>query len=231
MILIAALTACGQNTDPPSTSGSATAAPTPTATVAADPKELLELAIDNTLDAPSKRLTGTADVTVSSKQFEVVFVGDEAKGNSLERDAASGLESSVEFVKVDGSLYILAGEPYWQWYVSLEDRVLVVGHWVRVAADNPNHSPLLILSDSAVPWEPVGELTVDESNSDNDTVGLVDSAGNRFTVSEGDTPYLLRVELTQDTEVGPGSVDIAFSDFGTVAETITAPTGEIVDLQ
>ena len=107
----------------------------------------------------------------------------------------------------------------------------MVGHWVRVAADNPNHAPLLILSDSAVPWEPVGELTVDESNSDNDTVVLVDSAGNRFTVSEGDKPYLFRVELPQDTEVGPGSVDIAFSDFGTVTETITAPTGEIVDLQ
>ena len=96
VILIAALSGCGQSPEPPSTS--ATVTPTPTATVAADPEALLELAIDNTLDAPSKRLTGTVDVTVSSKQFEVVFVGDDAKGSSLERDAASGLESSVEFV-------------------------------------------------------------------------------------------------------------------------------------
>ena len=229
VVLIAALTACAPVAQTPSTTSEPTASPTPT--VAADPDELLRQALDNMLDASSKRLTGTAAVDISAQEFEVIFVGDDAKGSKLERATEAPVESAVEFVKVDGSLYILADESYWQWYVGLQDLSLVSGHWVRVPADHPDHSALLILKDSdTIPWEAVGELT-EEGDADDSTVVLVDTAGTRFTVSTDGIPYLVRVEVEQATENGVATADITFSDFDTITETITAPTGEIVELQ
>jgi hypothetical protein len=227
VMLLTALTACGQGPEQPPVPSESAVSPTPT--VAADPQELLELATRNMLEADSKRLTAVATVSGSTQDAEVVYAGDAAKGHKVER--MGGFESVTDFVKIDGSLYILAGEAYWQWHVGLEDMYLVVNHWVRVPADHPEHSALLVLTDQSSPWKPVGELTRDDAAGGADSIVLVDSAGNRFTVSTGDTPFLLRVEITEDTELGPATVDITLSDFGEVTETFTAPTGDIVDLQ
>ncbi len=230
VVLIAALTACAPGAQTPSTTSDPSASPTPT--VAMDPEDLLQLAVDNVLDAPSKRLIGTAGIaSVSTQNLEIVYVGDDAKGTKVERATGVDVVSETQFVKVDESLYIFADEPYWQWYVGLQDLFLVVRHWVRVAADHPEHSKLLVLKDDGTPWEPVGELTQEETGTDASTVVLVDSAGNRFTVSTDGTLYLVRVEMTQTTGAGDATADIRFSDFGAVTETITAPTGDIVDLR
>ena len=98
--------------------------------------------------------------------------------------------------------------------------------------DHPDHSALLVVKDSdSIPWDAVGELTQEDAGADASTVVLVDSAGNRFTVSTDGMPYLVRVEMTQTTESGAATAEITFSDFGAVTETITAPTGDIVDLR
>jgi hypothetical protein len=225
VVLIAALTACspgGTGTPAPTTEA---ASPSPTAAI--DPDELLQLAVRNMQDAESKRLSGTAAISVSTQEFEVVYVGDTAKGTKVERATDVDVVSTVEFVKVDGSLYILAGEPYWQWYVNLEDRYIVVDHWVKVPADHPDHSALLILNDSL--WTPVGTLTQEEG--DDGEVVLVDEAGNRFTITAGDTPYLTRVQASQETEIGVGTTDIRITDFNEVTDVITAPPGDVVELQ
>lgn len=229
-LLIAILTACGPTSGSTSTSSGTGETATPSPSPVVEPEVLLQLAVSNMLEAPSKRLTGTATVSGSTQEIEIAYVGDEAKGHKVERFGE--LESVTDFVKVDGSLYILAGEPYWQWHVGIQDLYLVVDHWVRVAGDDPNHSPLLVFTDSQTsPWQPVGELTQDGAASDASSVVLVDSVGNRFTVSTDGTPYLVRVEMTQDSDLGPATADIALSDFGEVTETFTAPTGPIVDLQ
>jgi hypothetical protein len=224
-LVIVALAACGQT--PTADSSSSGPEPTPISTPVLEPDVLLRLAVGNMVDAPSKRLSGTATAAGSTQEFEIVYVGDEARGHKVER--LGEFESVTDFVKTGGSLYILAGEAYWQWYVNLEDRFLVVDHWVRVDADHPEHSKLLVLTDSTTPWEPVGELT-QEDGADPSVVVLVDTAGNRFTVSIDGTPYLVRVQLTDQTEAGPATADITLSDFGEVSETFDVPPGEIVEL-
>jgi hypothetical protein len=229
-LLIAALTGCGQGPEPPSTSSDPSASPTPTA--AADPEELLQEAVDNMLDAPSKRLTGTAGIaSVSTQDLEIIYVGDDARGTKVERATDVDVVSEVQFVKVDGSLYIFGDEPYWQWYVGLQDLYLVVRHWVRVPADHPEHSKLLVLKDDGMPWEPVGELTQEEGDAGAAEIVLVDSAGNRFTVGTDGTPCLVRVELTQTNEAGVATADMRFTDFGMITETITAPTDDFIEFQ
>lgn len=190
------------------------------------PADLLKLAVRNTLDADSKRLTGTAEVSIATQEFEVVFVGADAKGTRVTR--ASGIESPVDFVRVGDTLYILATEHYWQAYVNLEELVSVTNVWTSVPADHPDHSALLVLTgtDDEL-WQPTGELTRDDSG--NSTV-LIDEAGTRFTIGSGDTPYLLRVEAVQDSEAGPVTIDITFSDFNSITDVITVPPGPIVAL-
>jgi hypothetical protein len=227
VMLIAALSACGPGPDTDESSTPSGSAASPTPTVALDPEVLLDLAVDNLLDAPSKRLIGTAEVASATQEIEVAYIGDGAIGHKVER--AAGVESATDFIRVDGSLYIRAGAAYWQWYVGLQDLNLVVDHWVRVPDDHPEHSKLLVLTDSATPWEPVGELVMHDTGGS--TVVLEDSGGNRFTISTAGIPYLVRVEMTETSESGVATADIAFSDFGAVTDTITAPTGPIVDLQ
>lgn len=230
VLLIAALTACAPSTGTSSTTSSdPSTSPTPTA-AAMDPEELLQLAVDNMLDAPSKRLSGTAGIaSVSTQEIDIIYVGDSARGTKVETAAGVDLVSETQFVKFDGSLYIYADEAYWQWYVGLEDLFLVSRHWVRVPADHPEHSKLLVLKDDGTPWDPVGELTQEEGDAGE--IVLVDTAGNRFTVSTDDTPYLVRVELTQDNEAGVATADMRFSDFGTITETIVAPTDDFIEFQ
>jgi hypothetical protein len=229
VLLLAALSACGPGAGQlPSPADPTDSAASPTPADALDPERLLEVATANMLDADSKRLTGTATVSGSTQEIAVVYAGDDAQGHKVER--LSGFESVTDWVKIGDDLYIFAGEAYWQWHVGLQDLYLVVNHWVRVPADHPEHSPLLIFTGSGdSPWKPVGELTVQDADAD--PAVLVDTAGNRFTVSTGDTPYLVRVEMTQDSELGPATLDMILSDFGEVTDTFTAPTGEIVDLQ
>lgn len=229
--LITALAACAPTGGTTTTgSGSSDGSATPSPTIALEPEVLFALAVENMLDAPSKRLVATASVAGSAQEAEIIYIDDTAQGHKVER--YDGFESVTDFVKVDGSLYIYSGEPYWQWYVPLEDRILVVDKWVRVPADHRDHSALLVLTDdSTTPWQPVGELTVDESAGDASTVVLVDSEGSRFTISTGGTPYLVRVETSQESELGPATADIRLSDFGTVTDAITAPPGPYVELQ
>jgi hypothetical protein len=231
LALTAVLAACGRQADPPTApSESTSSAATTTSAADVPPEELLEEAMRNMREAPSKRVTGMGEVAGSTQEFEVVFVGEDAKGTQIGR--AMGLESVVEFVRAGDSLYILGGEPYWQWYVGLQDLYLVSGHWVRVPANHPTHKALLVIEDNPELTEPIGELTRAGTDSVDGTpaVDLEDGAGNRFFVSADGTPYLLRVEATQDTESGRATVEVTISDFGTVTETITAPSGEIVEL-
>jgi hypothetical protein len=72
-------------------------------------------------------------------------------------------------------------------------------------------------------WEPMGELA-----REGDV--LTDSAGNRFTVTTEGKPYLARVEAMQQTEDGEATTDIAFSDFDAISETITPPSGNVLEL-
>jgi hypothetical protein len=231
LALTAALAACGSPADgPASPSPPESSASAPT-TVAAEPAELLQQAMRNMREAPSKRLAGTAAVPMTSQEFEVVFVGEDARGTQTAR--ALGLESVVEFVRVGDSIYILASEHYWQSYVNLEHLAQVSGKWVRVAADNPNHAGLLVIEENAdfpEPEPPVTRAGTDSVDG-SPAVVLEDGAGNRFFVSAEGTPYVLRIEATTDTEVGRATIEITFSDFGTVTETISAPADEIVDLR
>lgn len=231
LVLTAALAACGPQTGPPSPpSGSVSSDPAPT-TVAVAPEELLQQAMRNMLDAPSKRMVGIAAVSISTQEFEVVFVGEDAKGTRTER--ALGVESVVEFVRAGDSLYIRASEHYWQSYLNLEQLAGVRGEWVRVPADHPEHGSLLVIQEDTGPIEPEGTVTQSGTDAVDGTPAFVleDSAGNRFFVSADGTPYLLRIEATQDTEFGEATIEMTFSEVGTVTETITAPSGEIIDLR
>ena len=144
-----------------------------------------------------------------------------------------GLESVVRFVRVGDSLYILASEHYWQDYVNLEVLSRVSDTWVRVAADSPNHAHLATLEKNPTLTKPAGAVTQAGVDSVGGAPAIVlnDTAGNRYSVAAEGTPYLLRVEVTQKTEFGQATADLTFSQFGAVTETITAPTGKIVDLR
>jgi predicted small lipoprotein YifL len=225
------LAGCGRETGPPPpTSGSApTATATPVAVVS--PEALLKQASRNSIDAPSKRLVGKASVSVATQEFDVVFVGRDAKGRQVGR--ALGQESVVEFVRVGDSLYIRASEAYWQAYVGLENLATVSGTWVRVPANHPNHTSLLVIDESNGIVQPVGAVTQvgTDTIGGRSTVVLTDGSGGRFFVSTEATPYLLRVEGTKRTEAGSARVEATFSDFGSVTATITAPSGKVVDLR
>ena len=225
VLLAVALAACAPGNTPPVPSASSTSGGSASQELA--PADLLKLAVRNTLDATSKRLTGTAEVSIATKEFEVVFVGPDAKGHQVTR--AGGIESPVEFVKSGDRLYILATEHYWQAYVVLEELVSVTNVWTSVPADHPEHSALLVLTgtDDAL-WQPTGELTREAGS--NGTTVLTDEAGTRFTIGSGDTPYLLRVQATQESEAGPATIDVEFSEFGEITDTITPPPGPVVEL-
>lgn len=237
LILATVLAACGPQDNPPgppsasasTTFTTSTTDATPAVSLA--PEELLRQATRNMLDAPSKRLTGTASIQIASQEFDVVYVGDDALGTHTSR--ALGMESVVEFIRIGENLYIRAGEGYWQFSVQLEQLHLVVDTWVLVSADNPRHSALLVLFEDDSLWESVGDVTQVDTDTIDGTpvVVLEDSAGSRFTVNSEGTPYLLRAEGKQSTDAGEASVEITFSEFGTVAETIEAPSGEIVDIR
>jgi hypothetical protein len=187
--------------------------------------------VRNSLDAPSKRLVGKASVSIATQEFDIVFVGKDAKGRQVGR--ALGQESVVEFVRIGDSLYIRASEAYWQAYVGLADLATVSGTWVRVSANHPNHKSLLVIDDSTGVVAPEGAVTQvgTDTIDGQSTVVLTDGTGGRFFVSAGATPYLLRVEGTKKTEAGNARVVATFSDFGSVTATITAPAGKVVDLR
>jgi hypothetical protein len=229
--LTAALAACAPPSTPGSPSAPASATPPPAPTVTLAPVQLLEQGTRNMLDAPSKRLVGKVALAIATQELEVFYVGKDAKGTRTER--AMGMESVVRFVKVGDSLYILASEHYWQGHVGLESLARLSNTWVRVAANNPNHGGLVALEENPTLMKPAGAVT----QVGTDTIGgmpavvLADTAGNRYAVATGATPYLLRVNATQNTEVGQATAEFTFSEFGAVTETISAPTGKIVDLR
>jgi hypothetical protein len=234
LAIMVTLVACGREAGPAPASGSAstaTMATTATPVATRSPQALLQQALRNSLDAPSKRLVGKASVSVATQEFEIVFVGPDAKGKQVSR--ALGQESVVEFVRVGESLYIHAAEAYWQAYVGLQRLATVSGVWVRVPADHPNHTSLLVIDDGNGVVQPAGAVTqVGTDTIDGQSaVVLSDGAGGRFLVAAEGTPYLLRVEGTKKTEAGNARVEATFSDFGSVTAVITAPSGKVVDLR
>jgi hypothetical protein len=193
-----------------------------TSTAELPPDQLYREATRNTLEATSFRIVGTASISIARQRFEVVFAGDDARGTQVA--TAPGIETTVEFVRAGDRLYILADEHYWQAYVNLEQLHLVINRWVSVPADHPDHSALLVIHDTdESQWEPMRELA-----REGDV--LTDSAGNRFTVTTEGKPYLVRVEAMQQTEDGEATTDIAFSDFDAISETITPPSGNVLEL-
>jgi hypothetical protein len=231
LTVVVAMAACGPVAGPPAPSEPASPTTTEATLASVSPEALLEQGVRNTLESPSKRLVGKASVSIATQDFEVVFVGRDAKGRQVAR--ALGQESVVEFVRSGDSLYIRASEQYWQAYVSLQQLATVSGKWVRVKATNPNHASLLVLTEDAELMRPVGAVTRvgSESVAGSTATVLTDGAANRYFVSAQPTPYLLRVEGTQTTEAGKARVEVTFSDFGAVTETIAVPSGRIVDLR
>jgi hypothetical protein len=231
LAIMVTLAACAQEAGPPTASGSAAAASTATPAATLSPEALLRQAVRNSLDSPSKRLVGRATVSFATQEFDVVFVGHDAKGRQIGR--ALGQESVVDFVRIDDSLYIRASEAYWQAYVGLEHLATVSGTWVRVPANHPNHTSLLVIDDSNGVLQSVGAVT----QAGTDTIDgrsaavLTDGAGGRFFISAEPTPYLLRVEGTKKTEAGNARVEANFSEFGSVTAVIAAPSGKVVDLR
>jgi hypothetical protein len=225
------LSACGSQADPAPAAKSASASTVASSAAAVSPEALLRQAVRNTLDAPSKRLVGRASVAISTQEFDVVFVGHDAKGRQVGR--ALGQESVVDFVRVGDSLYIRASEAYWQAFVGLQHLATVSGTWVRVAADHPNHASLLVIEDPNGVLKSVGAITQVGTDTVNgrSAVVLADGAGGRFFVSSAATPYLLRVEGTEKTEAGDAHLEATFSDIGSATATIAAPTGKVVDLR
>ena len=92
--LTAALAACGPQgpADQPAPPSESAVSTTPIATVA--PEDLLEQAVRNTIDAPSKRLVGLATVSAGSQEFDITYLDGNARGTQTSR--AMGLESVVE---------------------------------------------------------------------------------------------------------------------------------------
>ncbi len=224
-----ALGACSQPGSTPEQQGSATASPSASAVVDLPPDELLERATANTLDAPSMRVAGEASVPfLASAEFDIIFVGEDAKGTH--RQSAPGISTTTEFVRVGDSLYILADEHYWQSYVNLEFLSQVSNTWVRVPADHPGHSTLLVIDeDSMAPIGPV--VQADEDTIDGvPVIVLEDPDENTFFISAEGEPYLLRFKGTVTQEGITARLVVDFSEFGTITETITAPDGEIIDL-
>jgi hypothetical protein len=224
-----ALASCGPEEPPPPPPTSPSPSDSPPPSRPASPAQLLAQAAANTWAAPSKRVQGSVTLAGAgqAKTFDYVLVGSLAKGTQTE--TAPGLTSVVQVIKIGDDIYILADEPFWQWYVPLEQLRNVVGKWVKARYDDyPSTVPVSSYSTPAA----VGDVTVDGT----DTVGgtpvsvLLDARRNRYFVSQDGEPFLLRFEGTQATEVGEATIAIEFSQLGAVADVIVAPTAEIVDL-
>jgi hypothetical protein len=225
-----ALVACSPSSPPPDPGQSATTSPSPSPTVDLPPEQLLKRAIINTRDAPSKRVTGEASVPfLASAEFDIIFVGDDAKGT--QNQSAPGISTTTEFVRVGDSLYILATEHYWQSYVNLEFLAQISNKWVRVPADHPDHSALLIIEEDGF-MEGVGAVTEAGTDTIDGTavVVLEDAEENVFFVAAEGEPYLLRFAGTKTQEGITVRVVVNFSEFGEITETIAVPQGEIIDL-
>lgn len=220
------LMACGPENPPPAPGQSQTTTATSTPTPL--PDVLLDRSIRITLDAPSKRVAGSAAIGQFREEFDVTFAGNDAKGTKT--SSAPGISTTTMFVRVGEDLFINADEHYWQAYFNLEVLQYLVHKWVRVAADNPNHADLVVLqSDESV--KPVGTVTQTGTDTIDGTPVLVleDDDGSRFFVAAEGEAYLLRFEGSQATEIGTATVVVTFSEFGTVSETIAPPTGEVFD--
>jgi hypothetical protein len=222
----ASLAGCGAQSPPPVPEGSQTATASPTPTVL--PDVLVEQASKMTLDAPSKRIVGSAAVGGHGVEFDVTFVGNDAKGTKL--STAPGISMTIEFARVGEDLFIKANEHYWQSYYNLEVLQYLVNKWVRVDADDPSYADLVVLQASDQ-MTPVGPVTRTGSDTIDGTpvVVLKDDKGSTFFVAAEGKPYLVRFATTQASAIGIATVMVTFSEFGAVSQTITAPAGEIFD--
>jgi hypothetical protein len=218
---------CGTGSSPPNPGGS----PTTTTTTSPSPTPLpavqLNQSIKLTLDAPSKRITGSAVIGQYREEFDVTFVGTDAKGTRI--SSAPGISTTTRFVRVGPNMYINADEHYWQTYYNLEVLKYLVRTWVRVDAAS-GHSELAVLqvSESVAP---VGAVTQSGTDTIDGTPVLVlkDGNGNTFFVAAAGEHQLIRFQGSKATEVGTAVVVVTFSMIGTVSETITPPTGKIFD--
>jgi hypothetical protein len=220
------LTACKPNSTASVPDGSQTTTPSPTPTVLPDAQ--LRQATRMTLDAPSKRITGSAAAGSHNVTFDVTFIGEDAKGTKI--SSAPGISTTVEFVRVGEYLFINADEHYWQSYYNLEVLQYLIDKWVRIDADDPKHTDLLVLQVNEQ-VEPAGTVAQTGAGTidGRPVVVLKDTDGHTFYVAAEGEPYLLRFEGTQASPVGVATVVVTFSEFGTASGTIAAPTGEIFD--
>ena len=220
------LTACGPNSPSPDPDGSPTTTPSPTPTIL--PDVLVERALKITLDAPSKRIIGSAAAGGHGVEFDVTFAGQNAKGTKI--STAPGISTTIEFIRVGEDLFINADEHYWQSHYNLEVLKYLVHKWVRVDADDPNYTDLLVIQANDE-VQPVGGITQTGTDTVNGqpVVVLKDSEGHTFYVATEGEPYLLKFEGSQASPVGLATVTITFSEFGTASGTIAAPTGPIFD--
>jgi hypothetical protein len=175
------------------------------------------------------RVAGEASVPfLASDEFDIIFVGEDAKGTH--RQSAPGISTTTEFVRVGDSLYILATEHYWQSYVNLEFLSQVSNKWVRVPADRPSHSSLLVIEDGSMegvgPVVEAGTDTIDGAP----VIVLEDGDENAFFVAADGEPYLVRFEGAKEQDGITVSLVVNFSEFAEITETISVPPGEIITL-
>ena len=224
VIVIALVGGCSKPTPTLSTdSPSPSTAPTQSSVEELTADEILAASKAALSAAGSFRLKLSARVAIFTSESTIDYVGADAKGTQKQFD------SVVEFVLVDGSLYVKGGDSYWSGISSLGSIALVSGKWVKVDPTNPNHSHLVPTTDLAVfefgAVTKAGTSTIDGKPA----VTLKGDDGTIYVAAQGE-PYPLRIEGTQQTEFGPATVVVNFSDFGTVTTVIEPPTGEIVDL-
>jgi len=226
VIVMALVAACSKPTPTPASTDSPAPSTTPTQSsveeLTAD--EILAASKAALSAAGSFRMRLSARVGIFTSESTIDYVGADAKGTQKQ------LDSVVEFVLVDGSLYVKAGDSYSSGISSLRSISFVSGKWVKVSPTNPNHSHLIPTTDVAL-FE-IGAVTkAGTSTIDGKPVVVLEGSENStiYVAAQGE-PYPIRIEGTTDTEVGPATVAMDFSDFGAVTTAIEVPAGEIVDL-
>ncbi len=229
VILAALLTGCSGATATPgsTTAGPASAGASATAAgngiEALSAPEILARSQAALAAAPSFHLELTATVAGFVVVSEMDAVGRNLKGTQ------TGQAQPVEFIRIGDDHYVKAGDGYWSTIVSLQQIAHLSGKWVKVPPNSPTFSglfpdPKTMLSD-ATGVTKSGSSTVDGKP----VVGLTSQGSTVYVATEGE-PYPVKIDGTQNTDFGPGTLVAEFSRYGAVTTTISAPTGEIVDI-
>ncbi len=229
VVLAALLTGCSGGTATPASTTAAPASAGASATVAGNgieslsAPEILARSQAALAAAPSFHLKLTATVAGFVVVSEMDAVGRNLKGTQ------TGQAQPVEFIRIGDDLYVKAGDGFWSTIVSLSQIAHLSSKWVKVPASSPTFSALIpdpkTMLSNATGVTKSGSSTLDGKP----VVGLTSQGSTVYVATDGE-PYPVKVEGTQNTEFGPGTLVAEFSRYGAVTTTITAPTGEIVDI-